>query len=379
MKRSIVLLSFFLSFRFISFCQPVDPKLQQCLVQLPRPASVEDFHSIVHLSSENQDTTLICWSFSTASFIESEMKRLGMDPVRLSVMYPMYCVYLEKARWFVKTKGESRFSPGDLFAGVLDIVKQYGAVPAEAYEGVKQAGTVYSHGDLYRDLDQRMKAVKERKEWDEAAVVSQVKAILDMHLGTPPARFSYRNRDYTPETFYREVIRLPWDDYVLVTSFCYAPFGQFIELAVPDNWKRNSNFFNIPLDLFYASLREAVAHGYSAAIDADISEPSYEQTKTHAFIPVTDIPADSLTQSTRERLFHNGATTDDHLMHVVSYRQFGGEDWFLVKDSWRTAWEGPNRGYMFFHSSYVKMKVLAYLVHRDAVADVQRMIQEASK
>ncbi len=275
----------------------------------------------------------------------------------------------------MEKQGDSRFSPGDLFAGVLDIVRQYGAMPAAAYEGVKGPQTVYNHAALYRELDQLMRSVKQRQDWDEARVSGLVLAILDRYLGRPPATFTWNGTHYTPRSFADEVVRLPWDQYLLVTSFTYAPFGRFVPLNVPDNWKHNANFFNVPLDRFESSLRSAVGHGYTAAIDADISEPSYEQTKQYAFIPVTDIAADSLTQEMRERLFDSGATTDDHLMHVVSYRAFDGQDWYLVKDSWRTAWEGPNQGYMFVHSSYVRMKVLAYLVHRDAVPEIARMIQ----
>ena len=64
-------------------------------------------------------------------------------------------------------------------------------------------------------------------------------------------------------------------------------------------------------------------------------------------------------------------------MHIVDYKAFDDEDWFLVKDSWRTAWEpGSTRGYMFFHSSYVKLKVLAYMVHKDGVVVMREKMGE---
>jgi hypothetical protein len=33
----------------------------------------------------------------------------------------------------------------------------------------------------------------------------------------------------------------------MLTSFESAPFNTFTELKVPDNWRHNTNFFNIPL------------------------------------------------------------------------------------------------------------------------------------
>ena len=344
------------------------------LAHTPHPESVSDFSAIPHLSPMNQDTTLICWSFATSSFLESEMERLNFEPVRLSVTYPVYCVFLEKAKRFVQTRGNSRFSPGDLFTGVLEMFRQYGAIPAEAYGKKLDNRLTLNQNPLYRELDQLMKSVKAKEQWNEQEVLSQARQILDKHLGAPPKEFQFKGATYTPQSFLEKVVRLPWNEYVLVTSFQYAPFGGFAELKVPDNWSHYKNYFNVPLDVFYQSIIDAVTNGYSVAFDADISEPSYELTKDVAMIPDFDIASQSIDQEAREFRFNNGSTTDDHLMQVVSFKRFGGEDWFLVKDSWRTAFEGKNNGYFFFHGSYIKLKALAFLVHRDAVPAVKKML-----
>jgi len=357
-----------------SLCaQSIKEKLETALSSLPHPQSVEEFTSIPHLSSMHQDSTLVCWSFATSSFIESEMKRFGREPVRLSVMFPVYYGFVEKAKRFVQSHGESRFSPGDLFSGVIDMIQQYGAVPAEAYEGIQSEHTIFNHNALYAELDSVMNRAKCIGDWNGELILANVRTILDTYLGSPPEKFIYNGKEYSPCTFYSDVVCLPFDEYLTVTSFLYAPFNQFIELKVPDNWKHHTNYFNVPLDLFYCSLKDAVAGEYSVAIDMDNSEPSYRMTKQYAFIPEFDIPKDSLTQYKREALFQSGATTDDHLMHIVSYRIFGSEEWYLVKDSWRTAWEGPNYGYFFFHESYIKLKVLAFFVHHDGVPGITKL------
>lgn len=356
--------------------QSLEEALQEAISKLPRPEATSDFKPVPHLSPLNQDSTLICWSFSTSSFLESEMERLGMDPVRLSVVYPVYYVFVEKAKRYIQTRGASRFAPGDLFTGVLDIVRTYGAIPADAYGNKVEGSNTFNHNALYRELSQLMERVKREGLWNENNVLPQVKRILNRHLGTPPSKFVWKGSSYSPQTFVRDVVKLPWDEYVLVTSFQYAPFGMKTELKVPDNWRRNDAYLNVPLDVFYNSLKDALQSGFSAAIDADISEPSYERTKRYAFIPPYDMPANAITQEAREFRFVTGATTDDHLVHAIDYRSFDGEEWFLIKDSWRTAWEpGSSRGYMFFHGSYVKLKVLAYLVHREAVPSVMRAME----
>ncbi len=352
-KRMAIVFSVLVLSGSLACAQSIEQKLQAFLAATPRPQRVEDFRAIPHLPPVNQGATLFCWSFSTSGFIESEMQRLGLEPVRLSVFYPVSYLFMEKAKLYVRTRGQSRFGPGDLFSGVLDIIKEYGTIPAAVYGGTKEEVPA-NHAELYRELEQYMASVKTRAAWNEGPILQRVQALLTKYLGKPPPTFSYKGKTFAPKSFFKEVLPLPWNDYVIITSFQYAPFYQFTELRVPDNWKHNSNYFNVPLEIFYTSLRDAVAQGYSVAVDVDISEPSYELTK--------DV----------------GTTTDDHLAQIVAYKKFGEEEWFLVKDSLPTSWEGNRKGYVFFHASYVKLKVLAFLVHRDGVPAIKKMLPAKS-
>ena len=288
-------------------------------------------------------------------------------------MYPVYCTYVEKARRYVQTKGASRLSPGDLFTGVPDACRECGAMPAAVYDKPSTA-RVFDQSQLYPELEGYMRDVKLHGQWDEARVLSRVKEILNRHLGEPPRTFSYLGMTYTPKSFVAEVVRLPWADYLMLTSFESAPFNTFTELKVPDNWRHNTNFFNILLPVFYDALKGALRAGFSAAIDLDTSEPSYETTGRYCFIPDFDIPSAQITQAARELRFLNGATSDDHAIHLIGCTSVAGEDLFLAKDSWKVAWRDGNQGSLFLHSSYVKLKVLAFLVHRDAVPQVTALL-----
>jgi bleomycin hydrolase len=64
---------------------------------------------------------------------------------------------------------------------------------------------------------------------------------------------------------------------------------------------------------------------------------------------------------------------------MVAYQKFGDADWFLVKDPLPTAWEGKHHGYAFFHESYVKLKVLAFLVHRDGIPAMKNRLPDQPK
>jgi bleomycin hydrolase len=373
-QRLLVVFILLSAFSISLHAQPqlLRPSLEASLAKIEHPVRVDEFTPVFHFPPRNQDTTNCCWSFATSSFLETEMQRTGLNPVVLAPMFFAYYAFIEKTKEFVRTKGASRFAEGDLFSGVIGNVKTYGIIPLSAYPGQTRVCSTLNNQPLVKDLEAAIKTILADSLWNEEKALAMVKPILDQYLGEPPAEFVYEGASYTPLTFRDKVVRLPWDDYVIVTSFLYAPFHAPAELKVPDNWKHAANFYNVPLDEFYASFRGAVKNGYSAAFDADISEPAYRLTKEYAFVPEFDLPDAAITPEAREFRFQNGSTTDDHLMHVIGYSKAGNEDWFLVKDSWRTAHEGPLHGYIFMHESYVKMKVLAFLVHKDAVPGLIR-------
>jgi len=355
--------------------QTMEARLREALDKMQHPRSAADFQAAPSLPCLSQQKTFICWSFATCSFLESELARLKLPPVRLSVMYPAYCQYLEKARWYVRTKGNSRFSPGDIFCGVPDVCRQYGVMPASAYEK-SPGGKAFDQMRLYAELEGYMEEVKLRRQWDERAVVSRVRKILNQHLGEPPRTFSFNGKTCTPQSFLTEAVRLPWAEYVSVTSFESAPFNTFTELKVPDNWTHHTNFFNVPLTVFYDAFQTALRGGFTVAVEMDNTEPSYQTTGRYCFIPDFDLPAREITQAARELRFLNGATSDDHAIHITGWANLGGEDWFLAKDSWKVAWRDGNQGTLFLHGAYVKLKVLAFLVHRDGVPQVKALLPQ---
>ncbi len=342
------------------------------LKKIHEPRSLAAFHIVPHTPPMNQDTTSACWAFATTSFLESEMQRLGRDSVRLSMMFPFFHAYVEKMRRFVQTHGHSRVAPGGLFPDVMQIVQKYGIVPYAVYTGLPKGHKRYNQRALYRAIDSLKNRVRELQIWDEDLVLQKTRLILYRYLGVPPQSFSYKGTMYTPRSFLKKVVRLPWQNYLMVTSFEYAPYFQFTELRVPDNWARNDRYFNVPLNLFYNSLKKALQRGYPVAFDADISEPGRVGQYDVSFIPPYDIPGKFIDAQAREYRFKNHCTTDDHLMLFLGYRRLHGDDWFLVKDSWRDAWQGKFPGYFLDHGDYVKLKVLAFLVNKNAVPEITK-------
>jgi len=373
MKKSFIL---FLLICFCLYGQENTKKNEEKSFDSSKPESIVSFNPVFHFPPINQDTTSICWSFSTLSFIESEMKRLGKEEVRLSVVHPVYYGFIEKAKYFIKTKGNSRFYAGDLFGTVINVIKKYGIVPEKDYTGKITKKKTHNQKKLYSELYAYMNTVKRDLLWNEELVISKIKEILKKHIGNPPQEIIFKNKKYTPLEFANEIVDLKWEDYIKVTSFKDVKFFKQTALNVPDNWLPDSSYMNVPLNLFYSSIKNAIKNNYSMAIDGDLSEPGRIGENDVCIIPDYDIPSNAITQDAREYRFEKELTTDDHLMHIVGFQNIDDKDWYLVKDSWRDAFAGNHKGYFFMNEDYAKLKILAYFIHEDAIPEIMNSLKE---
>ena len=85
-----------------------------------------------------------CWSYSTTFFYESEVKRIHGKEVDISEIFTVYYEYIEKARRFIKERGNSHFSQGSEGNAVARMFKMYGACPYSAYTGLINGRTFQS-------------------------------------------------------------------------------------------------------------------------------------------------------------------------------------------------------------------------------------------
>jgi len=161
-------------------------------------------------------------------------------------------------------------------------------------------------------------------------------------------------------------LKLNPDDYIDVLSCLQQPFGRQVEYEVPDNWWHSQDYYNVPLDTFMKILRNALSHGISVALGGDVSEPGKNAEKKVFMIPTFDIPASFIDDNARQFRFGNGTTTDDHGIHLIGYRDMNGRGWYLIKDSGSSSFNAEPKGYYFLTEDYVKLKMMDFMVHKDA-------------
>jgi len=327
-----------------------------------------------HNPPVSQGNTNTCWCFSTTSFLETEVYRINKIKVKLSEMYTVYWEYVEKTRRFIQERGNSAFDEGSEANAVTRMWKKYGIVPESDYSGLPVTRKFHNSEDMITEMKAYLQSLKASSDWNEEAAVSTIKSIMNHYMGEPPAEIVADGKKISPLQYLHDVIRINPDDYVDILSYEQEPFYKHVEYKVPDNWWHSTDYCNVALDVFMDALKKVVRSGYTASIGGDVSEPGFDRITQCAIVPDFDIPAAFINDDARQFRFSNGTTTDDHGMHLVGYLEKDGKDWYLIKDSGSGSRnndpKAPEFGYYFFSSDYVKLKMMDFMVHKDAVREL---------
>jgi len=328
---------------------------------------------------KSQGETGTCWSFSTISFLESEAHRLGRGDFELSQMFIAYRAYLEKALRNERLHGKGVFAQGGLSHDVIYIIGKYGAVPLADYTGLLPGRERHNHREMFKMLNGIMNSAVDSgedhvlsSEWIDGKLHSEwledMDDVLKNHMGTIPEMIAYGGREMTPKEFADDVLDLPLEDYIEVTSYSYLPFNGKGELLLPDNWLHHDDYYNVRIDDFIRILDYAVSNGYSLVLDLHIINEHYTSKKGYCELD-GDMENGVIDQDARDTMLENWKTVDQHLEHCIGLaRDEDGKKFYYVKDSVDAA-DDSYKPLEYFSENFLRAKCLFVMVHKDGVPE----------
>jgi bleomycin hydrolase len=343
------------------------------------PKSKDEFTSYWFNDPVSQGRTGTCWCFSTTSYFESEVFRLHQKKVKLSEMYTVYWEYVEKAKRFINERGNSAFEEGSEANAVPRIWNIYGIVPEEVYTGLRPGQKFHDHQEMIKEMKSYLDNIKNTSAWDEEEAITVIKSIMNHYMGEPPTEFTFEGIKYSPKEFLNNYLKLNLGDYIDILSYLQQPYYQQVEYEVPDNWWHSKDYYNVPLNVYMDVLKSAIRNGFTVALGGDVSEPGYDSWYKVGVIPTFDIPSEYIDESARQFRFSNETTTDDHGIHMVGYLEKDGKDWYLIKDSGAGSRNTGDKGFYFYQEDFVKLKMMDFMIHKDAVGNVLKKFIEQNE
>ncbi len=344
----------------------------------------------------NQESTGTCWAFATTSFIETELIRLGAGNIDLSEMFTVRHAYSQKALRYFRLHGKGNYSEGGQAHDVLNVVKEFGFVPETAYSGNEYQGEFHIHKEMVKSTKAMLdEIVKNPNRIITPVWKKSVNGVLDTYMGAAPEKIESNGQAISPVDYMNQTGFNP-NDYIELTSYSHHPYYKEFNLEIPDNWSHDL-YYNLPIDELMEVMDNALTNGYSVCWDGDVSEKGFSHRNGVAILPVAntkdmsnsdmekwtamsakekkaslykfDKPGSEkeVDQALRQSTFENYQTTDDHLMHLTGIvKDQNGTRYYKTKNSWAKT-SNKMGGYLNMSESYVRLKTVAIMVHKDAI------------
>lgn len=319
---------------------------------------------------KNQYNSNACWSFSSTSFLEAELKRMHNIGIELSPMYFIYYNYVLQAENYLDKNGNARFSPGGLACHALDVYDKSGFVPYDVYEANFSAER-YDYQSVFFPIKNILDSAL-TKSYNRNEVLALVKKTLDKNIAPIPDSFEYNDKVYKTNEFADKIGKINIKDYYSFTSYEDFEFYKKCDLPVSANWK-NETYYNLPLEEFIELVNYSLKNGFTLLWDGDVTEyPIITDQGINFKVKKVDLfqfPNDTtITDDLRQKTFNDKTTTEDHNSHIVGIATAkNGNKYYILKDS--NGQDNFSKGFIYISENYLALKTISVIVHKEGVPD----------
>ena len=324
----------------------------------------------------NQKSSGRCWMYTGLNVLRAKViEKYKLNSFQFSHNYLYFYDQLEKANLFYNGMIETAHLPlddrkvvwllknpigdGGQWTGVVDLITKYGIVPESAMPETFQSESTSMMGRLIKRKMRedgmilrtfaQSKIAKEKVIEQKNTKLAEIYKMLAYSLGEPPATFNWQYKDtdkniskskeYTPKEFYKEVLDVNLNDYVMIMDNPTLEYGKLYEIEYDRHMQEGGNwkYINIEVNKIKEYAVKSLQANEGMYFSCDVGK-QLESTK--GFLDVNTYDYGSLygvdfnmDKKTRIQTFESGSTHGMALMGVNILEDKRTDKW-LLENSW---------------------------------------------
>lgn len=297
---------------------------------------------------------------------------LGKGEYDFFEMYMVCNIYKDKVCNYVLWQGKVNFSQGSLNYDVMCVLEMAGVVLEFVYLGLKEGDSYYDYSEMEVVLKGFLDGVLESKCFSEKWL-GVFEVIIDQYMGVVFELFFYNGKIYILE-FFKKVLLINLDDYVLLIFFVYYFFYEIFILEIFDNYF-NGSYFNVLFDELQVVMDYVFSNGYIVVWDGDVSEKGFsvgdglvilfenqnDDDKFKSFVDEVKV-----IQENWQQAFENFLIIDDYFMYLIGLvKDQNGQIYYIMKNSWGEI--SDYEGFLYMLVFYFCMKMVGMMVYKDVI------------
>lgn len=230
-----------------------------------------------------------CWSNAGAALLEAEILRISKKETDLSEMGFIHNSYVQKADFYLKSKGKIRIKEEGIASDVIKSFGEFGMVPETGFMKSEKDPFAADAGQMDAILEGTLRMVvdKENGNFSERWKNIFDGALLG-YIGQPMINFKYNEVDFTPISFTLKS-GLDADDYVLISSDNTKEMYKSFVIPMKGNWS-DEKAFNVAPDELAKIMKSSVEKGFPVVWCGDIVTKMVFADENIALVPAAKMP-----------------------------------------------------------------------------------------